>query len=502
MRTLQLHSALARRRVALSQGGLTHRGAALLSLDFQDRGISSASPYRAPSRRRRSPSSVLLPGGVFSSNVSVANGSDAHTSGSFSLSTSAAKATILQKWNSFVASWKKEVAGWITMEKYGQVRRHQWSQPTGDFNFDHEKWALHKDPKRHIRHVILWGYSAATQRILFPDVALIMCTSTALTCHNLMSEVPWYMPPDPIVLPSVALGLLVTFRTNTATARYTEARQLWGEIVNTSRDITRVALQWLPESNEDVFGKAQAGKVCRFAKAFSITLKYHLTRDGGSPDTNLPSNDPDVEEKALLRLRDELIKYCFDPADPVQARELDLLLNSSHRPLTTIQQMSDAAHAGVLARTRDRPDRAIRDVMILEQHFVRLCNAMGACERIHRTPIPTAFTRHTSRFLFVWCHAMPFVLWPVVGSATPFASAFISWAMLGTEDIGVQVEEPFAVLPLFQYCQGIASSCDGLVKDAKANRITLSRDLESKHSARFHFGQDDSDSSMRMFQRQ
>ncbi|EOD17526.1 hypothetical protein EMIHUDRAFT_244080 [Emiliania huxleyi CCMP1516] len=53
------------------------------------------------------------------------------------------------------------------------------------------------------------------------------------------------MPPEPIVLPSLALGLLVTFRTNTANARYMEARNLWGEIVNTSRDITRVALQWL-----------------------------------------------------------------------------------------------------------------------------------------------------------------------------------------------------------------------------------------------------------------
>ena len=54
--------------------------------------------------------------------------------------------------------------------------------------------------------------------------------------------------PEPIVLPSLALGLLVTFRTNTANARYMEARNLWGEIVNTSRDITRVALQWLPDA--------------------------------------------------------------------------------------------------------------------------------------------------------------------------------------------------------------------------------------------------------------
>ena len=73
---------------------------------------------------------------------------------------------------------------------------------------------------------------------------------------------------------------------------------------------------------------------------------------------------------------------------------------------------------------------------------------------------------------------MPLVLWPVVGTWTPLASIFVCWAMLGTEDIGVQVEEPFDVLPLFQYTQGIAATCDGMAKDAKAEQITLSLDLD------------------------
>ena len=33
----------------------------------------------------------------------------------------------------------------------------------------------------------------------------------------------------------------------------------------------------------------------------------------------------------------------------------------------------------------------------------------------------------------------------------------------------MQVEEPFDVLPLFQYCQGIAATCDGMVKGAHAS---------------------------------
>ena len=262
---------------------------------------------------------------------------------------------------------------------------------------------MHKDPKRHIRHFVTWGYSAATQRILFPDIALIFSSSAALCTYNCFAELPLYMPPEPIVLPSVALGLLVTFRTNTTVSRYNEARCLWGEIVNTSRDITRIALQWLPQSKDDKFGKAQAAKVCRMTKAFNIVLKYHLTIDGGNPDDRVSRTDPELPSKVKEELRKELSMVCFSPSDPVQARELEDCLSSSHRPLWTIQQMCNASHAGIWARCGDRPDRAIRDGQLLERHFQRLCGAMGACERIHRTPIPTAFTRHCSRFLVVWC---------------------------------------------------------------------------------------------------
>lgn len=379
-------------------------------------------------------------------------------------------------------AWKEEVDKWIMMEKGGQEKRKFRGQPTRDQNFDHEKWRLHKEPRRHVRHVVTWGYSAATQRILFPDLMLIFSSASILTVYNDFAEVPVYMPPEPIVLPSVALGLLVTFRTNTANSRYDEARKLWGEIVNTSRDITRIALQWLPQSKDDTFGHACAAKVHRINKAFNIVLKYHLTIDGGNPDARVARDDPDLPKIVKDELREELIKHCFDPTDPVMAEELEQCMESAHRPLWTLQQMTDATHAGIWARCGDRPDRAIRDCHLLERHYQRLCGAMGACERIHRTPIPTAFTRHASRFLMVWCNAMPLVLWPIVGNATPLAAVFVSWAMLGTEDIGIQVEEPFDVLPLFQYCQGIAATTDGLVKNAQAGQINYSIDLGCVHT--------------------
>jgi predicted membrane chloride channel (bestrophin family) len=37
----------------------------------------------------------------------------------------------------------------------------------------------------------------------------------------------------------------------------------------------------------------------------------------------------------------------------------------------------------------------------LEEHVLALEKALGGCERILRTPVPTSYTRHTSRFLMV-----------------------------------------------------------------------------------------------------
>jgi len=69
--------------------------------------------------------------------------------------------------------------------------------------------------------------------------------------------------------------------------------------------------------------------------------------------------------------------------------------------------------------------------------------------------------RHTSRLLFVWSSLIPFAIYPVCG---PFftlpATIGISYSLMGIEDIGVQLEEPFNILPLRQMSDGVYSGVD------------------------------------------
>ena len=86
---------------------------------------------------------------------------------------------------------------------------------------------------------------------------------------------------------------------------------------------------------------------------------------------------------------------------------------------------------------------------------------IGGCERIQSTPIPPSYTRHTSRSLMLWLLTLPFALWQTMGVVTVPAVFLVTYLMLGVDEIGVQIEEPFAVLPV----KPLAEVCERDVRE-------------------------------------
>lgn len=108
----------------------------------------------------------------------------------------------------------------------------------------------------------------------------------------------------------------------------------------------------------------------------------------------------------------------------------------------------------------------------MDEQCQRLCAAFGASERVLRTPLPTGFTRHSSRLLFIWSHLLPFALYPAMGPlGTLPASLLTAYAVLGIEDVGVQLEEPFDILPLRQYSDGMFDAIGSIEKGFHAHVI-------------------------------
>lgn len=88
-----------------------------------------------------------------------------------------------------------------------------------------------------------------------------------------------------------------------------------------------------------------------------------------------------------------------------------------------------------------------------------LVDLTGANERIFKSPIPLVYTRLTSRFLTFFLLLLPLALWGQLGEswnhwATIPAEFLIAFFLFGIEEVGIQIEEPFSILPLEAFCNG------------------------------------------------
>lgn len=407
----------------------------------------------------------------------------------------------------------------------------RWRTTTIDLNFDFRSWARHEEASRHVRYWInplFFSSSQTLRRLLFPDLAMIGAISAAISWHQIaisaggaeagaagaLSPSALALPPEPFALSGFALGLLVTFRVQACHGRYAEARLLWGEVVNATRDgASRLLCLAEPHGGgpagprggrggaaDDARGQhgaaggaalsaAEREACLRLLRTFARALKYHLTVDGCNQHIDIRGcTHAEVAAAKDEALRDELeliwgskgpegagvaavAAAALRAASPAAPSYPDALLARAHgyRPLSVLHDLGRT-----LAALRARGGAGAVEVAMLEERVHLLARALGGCERLLRTPIYTPFTHHTSRFLILWCAALPFAMLDLVGPiATAPVSLVVSFMLLGIEDIGSRIEMPWDTLPLWQYCEGIDDSVLGLrAHDLAARGVT------------------------------
>ena len=76
--------------------------------------------------------------------------------------------------------------------------------------------------------ILGWQYKSA---IFYVAAGLV---AWGLHSHH---SAAWHLPSLPLAVIGGALGIFVSFRTNTSYARWWEGRQLWGRMVNSSRQL-------------------------------------------------------------------------------------------------------------------------------------------------------------------------------------------------------------------------------------------------------------------------
>ena len=266
-----------------------------------------------------------------------------------------------------------------------------------------------------------WRGSAIRQ--VWPLVVIVGLTSLAgdVGYETFDLDERFSLSLAPFSLIGVALSIFLGFRNNACYDRFWEARKHWGALVNTSRSLARDVRLYVVDE-----GGIRRELVHR-QLAFVHALRMHL-RGETDWSTQLAGLLPDDELSAL-------------PSVP-------------NVPNAITSRLGERIEATLAAQGIDR-----FHLPALAEHVVSDTNIQGACERIKNTPLPASYTILTHRIVGLYCLLLPFGLHAEVGYLTPVVTMFVSYAFLGLDRIGTEIEDPFETdindLPLSQLCNVI-----------------------------------------------
>jgi ion channel-forming bestrophin family protein len=234
------------------------------------------------------------------------------------------------------------------------------------------------------------------------------------------------------VIPSIVLGLLLVFRTNTAYERFWEGRKSWGSIVNTVRNLARQIWVTIDEvSPNDREDKITA---LHLLVAFAVATKLHLR--GESVNHELKELMPSSMYLELKIMNNPPIEIAFWIGDYLQRQYNRNCLNSYQ--LTSMQDLLN-----------------------------NLVDNLGVCERILKTPIPLAYAIHLKQLLVMYCLLLPFQMVDSLGLWTGLITALVSFTLFGIEAIGLEIENPFGYdandLPLDTICNTMKHNIEDLI---------------------------------------
>ncbi|MCP4499694.1 MAG: bestrophin [Deltaproteobacteria bacterium] len=89
-----------------------------------------------------------------------------------------------------------------------------------------------------------------------------------------------------------------------------------------------------------------------------------------------------------------------------------------------------------------------------------LIDALGVCHRIQKTPIPFVYAVYLRRILVMYLATLPIALVEKMGWNSLWILALVGYALLGLEQIGVEIENPFEEGANDLHLFGIATSIE------------------------------------------
>jgi len=234
------------------------------------------------------------------------------------------------------------------------------------------------------------------------------------------------LPTDPtaeatrageVVVVGILFGWLMSFRTHAAYSRWWDARGLWGQLVNETRNLVLKAGAYVRDPEE-------CRKLGAILVRFAETLRDHLRLPKGTP--------------------------------------------GPHRPMAVAEEVLDLIrswHAG------GRIDGFV--FLALDGHAQQLMNVCGACEKIRATPLAASYRGLLRKGITFYLLLLPWFIDDELIWATVPVCALVAYGVVGLELIATEIEDPFGTqgddLPLDDFVETIRRSAVGSGQKAEGS---------------------------------
>jgi putative membrane protein len=301
--------------------------------------------------------------------------------------------------------------------------------------YKHEDWVKHRSSDR-LKDNLKGIFVSGVVRQLQSEVLLIMSVAASVVLWN--NDLSPYLNMGkvslstlPFTLSSPALGLLLVFRTNASYARWMIARTEWGRIISQSKNTVRMASTFVDRTND---------------------------------------NGPELENlsRRLWALSRSTMNTFSGPDDEAEyEEELEKVFSDDPQFVARLLEQPDRASAALMevSLTLDALPIDEKRRVEIDKSLVIIGDCMGKCDRVYEQPVPLVYTRHTARFLSMWMLMLPFGLYESVNNWILVPSVgILALFLFGIEELAIQLEEPYSILPMKFYCDEILQTTLGMVK--------------------------------------
>lgn len=276
------------------------------------------------------------------------------------------------------------------------------------------EWELHTSRDRYLQVLLRWPWSKLA-RGLAPTLALLATWSYVVWRKHLT------VTANGLGFLASPIGLLLAFRVNSCVARFHAAREIWGTMTYTARNLASTLSSCSPHEID----ASTRASCLRYLVAYAWCAKAASAFD--DPATLAP----------LL----EALLEAEDARDVAAARKPALkVLSLLKRATVALPIEGSHVQKGVYAAISD------------------LDRLYGGIERLLSTPLAPMYMRHYQRGLLLWLAMLPCGL-VKAGCTTAAKLALVvvsvSYLMLGIDEIGIQIEQPFAVMPVHALAAGL-----------------------------------------------